>query len=156
MRSDLALYHTGDPDFYEFIHQEFSSSWKYELPPLETATKLVDSYFMHVHPDFSILSRDEFMRNFKKCTEKREKDFSDVDHIILCQINCVFAISSTFTHLVATERGQNGYRDHLLYYARTRALGLEKQPYGALASLDYICSLGLLALYLVANYYVNR
>jgi len=156
MRRDLGLYHTGDPDLYEFIHREVSASWKYELPVLETATRLVDSYFLHVHPDFPILSRDEFMRNFRQVTENRERDFSNNDHIMLCQINCVFAISSTFTHLVAIERGEDDHQDHLLYYARARALGLEQQPYGALASLDYICSLGLLALYLVANYYVNR
>lgn len=156
MRAELESYHTGDPDFYKIIRQKVSPSWKYELPEHETAMKLIDTYFAHVHRDFPILSKDDFIQKFQQCSENREKKFSANDHLVLCQINCVFAISFTFENLTATERNEGDHRNHLIYYARARALGLEQQPYGAVASLEYITPLGLLGLYLAANYYVNR
>lgn len=149
------IYHTGDPDFFVPAGRGSHEGWKYEMPTLETATKLVDCYFVHVHPDFPIFYKDDFMRKFHYYLENSANSSSEVDRIALCQINCVFAISCTVSHLLAPEYdGDHG--DHLVYYYRARDLGLEQQPNDAEASLEYICSLGLLGLYLVSNFYIKR
>lgn len=153
MKSETALYQTGDPDLCEPVEQGDHVLWKYELPEIGIATKLVDTYFDHVHQDFPILSKPSFLQRFHYYTNNRGRIFNEKDHMALCQINCVFAISSTFALLMAENVDPRG---HLVYYARTRALGLEEQPTNAQTSLDYVCSLGLLGLYLVSNHFINR
>lgn len=148
-------FYPGDPDLCEPVDQGSNDSWKYEMPPPETARSMVDFYFVHVHPDFPILFKDDFMRKFQHYSENRVSSPSESDNMALCQINCVFAISCTAIHLIHPEH-DGDYRDHLVYYARTRALGLEQQPDNARTSMEYIGALGLLGLYLVSNYYINR
>lgn len=149
------IFYGGDPDLWGPLERGSHDLWKYEMPPPETANRLVDYYFAHVHPDFPILLKDDFMRKFHYYSNNRVSNSPEIDNMVLCQINCVFAISCTISHLTNLEY-DGDHRDHLIYYARTRALGLEQQPFNARTSIDFICALGLLGLYLVSNYYINR
>lgn len=153
------MYHTGDPDHWvpvDAMNRDIDDPWIYEMPAPQTAARLIDSYFVYVHPDFPILCKDEFMQRFHHYVENRGPGLSKTENMALCQINCVFAISSNFLSTTDENDDENGHRDHLIYYARIRALGLEHQQDYSETTQDYICALGLLGLYLVSNLYVNR
>lgn len=146
----------SDPDHFTPVNWSSNDSWIYQIPALQTAERLIDSYFINVHPDFPIVGKDEFMQRFHHYLDNPGPGLSKADRMALCQINCVFAISLTFLSTSHENNDENDHPDHLIYYHRAKALGLELQQEYAETTLEYICALGLLGLYLLSNAYVNR
>lgn len=94
-----------------------------EWPPAAVARALVDSYFDKVHVSFPILSKNSFYKKFETFPKDQ---LSTEDQAWLAVANIVFAIGAKFAHLTnADYRGD--YRDHLVYYARASALGMDQR-----------------------------
>jgi hypothetical protein len=123
-----------------------------EWPPPTVAKALVDSYFTHVHGSFPILSKNDF---YKKFDTFPKDQISTEDQCWLSVANMVFAISAKFAHLTNADfRGDD--RDHLIYYARARALGMDYRTVNQDPELQHTSCLGVLGLYLLATDELNK
>ncbi len=123
-----------------------------EWPPPTVARALVDSYFDTVHPSFPILSRNDFYKKFKTFPKDQ---ISTEDQCWLAIANIVFAIGAKFAHLTNADfRGD--YRDHLVYYARACALGMDYRTLNQDPEIQHTACLGVLGLYLLATDQLNR
>jgi hypothetical protein len=123
-----------------------------EWPPPAVARALVDSYFEKVHVPFPILSRNDFYRKFEAFPKDQ---ITTDDQCWLAVANMVFAIGAKFAYLTDADfRGDD--RDHLVYYARARALGIDQRTLNQDPELQHIACLGVLGLYLLATDQLNR
>lgn len=123
-----------------------------DWPPPTVAKALVDSYFNQVHVSFPILSKNDFYTKFDTFPKDQ---ISTEDQYWLSVANMVFAIGAKFSHLTNAEfRGDN--RDHLVYYARARALGMDQRTLNQDPELQHTSCLGVLGLYLLATDQLNR
>jgi hypothetical protein len=123
-----------------------------EWPPAAVARALVDSYFDKVHVSFPILSKNDFYKKFETFPKDQ---LSTEDQSWLAVANIVFAIGAKFAHLTnADYRGD--YRDHLVYYARASALGMDQRTLNQDPELQHTACLGVLGLYLLATDRLNR
>jgi hypothetical protein len=123
-----------------------------EWPPTTVARALVDSYFEKVHVSFPILSRNDFYRKFKTFPKDQ---ISTEDQCWLAVANMVFAISAKFAHLTNADFRDDD-RDHLVYYARARALGMDQRTLNQDPELQHTTCLGVLGLYLLSTDQLNR
>lgn len=123
-----------------------------EWPPPMLARALVDSYFDIVHVSFPILSRNDFYKKFETFPKAQ---ISTEDQGWLAVANMVFAIGAKFAHLTnADYRGDD--RDHLVYYARASALGMDHRTLNRDPELQHTACLGVLGLYLFTTDQLNR
>lgn len=128
----------------------------YELPPIETAERLLSCYMSKVHDCFPILPRktfeDQFCKYFTAVQKGNAPRLSPKWQAIL---NLVFAIGAKYSHLSkASWRGDD--RDHLIYQARARAFGVNDSTMTSHSDVPQIQSLGLLAFYWLSVGQVSR
>ncbi|KAF1969363.1 hypothetical protein BU23DRAFT_477342 [Bimuria novae-zelandiae CBS 107.79] len=127
----------------------------YELPPMDTAQRLVDSYLNTVQDSFPILSRSSFTDNFRGYYQSARQGLPlTAPNKWLAILNLVFAIGAKYSHLTEADWRADD-RDHLIYQSRAHILGL----YGSLLSkpdLMQVQFTGLLAFYLLVVGRVNR
>ena len=129
-----------------------------DLPPPELADHLLQSYMLRVHDSFPILPRKAFEDQFQKCfTALRNGNGLNVDPTWQAILNLVFAIGAKHSHLVKAS-WQADERDHLIYQARARRLGLYESitDISNHSTLTQIRALGLLAFYLLTTGQVSR
>ncbi len=127
----------------------------FEWPIPSVALAYVTSYFDTIHSAFPIVYKNGFMAVFNQFPRNSIGNLSSVNQHWLSQINIVFAIGAKFAYLTRAEYRGNE-TDHLIFYARARALGLEHQKYTDRAELDQVSCLGLLGLYLTMDHQINR
>lgn len=144
-----STYHAEPGDILTVQTEEVNAL---EWPPPAVARALVDSYFDKVHVSFPILSRTDFYRKFETFPKDQ---ISTEDQCWLALANMVFAIGAKFAHLTnADSRGDD--RDHLVYYARARALGMDQRTLNQDPELQHTVCLGVLGLYLLTTDQLNR
>ena len=123
-----------------------------ELPPRHTIEILLQTYLDSVHAFFPIVGRITFMNQVKS--------FLDNDHLKpgkswLAILNLMFAIAAKYSHLVQADwRGDE--RDHLIYFARARVLGLNGGSIFEHPDLQRLQVFGLMAFYLLSINHINR
>lgn len=147
---------TTDDSFYldsDSTELEFEVDM-YEIPPIEMAEKLFESYMKTVHRSFPILPphfEDQFRRYFNAVGSKQR--FSVPDRW-LAIVNVVFAIGAYHSHLVDAEwRGEE--RDHLIYMMRAVRL-MGSWPFNTAPDLAIIQVTGLLSFYYQVIGHVSR
>ncbi|KAL5401958.1 hypothetical protein PMIN03_011084 [Paraphaeosphaeria minitans] len=128
----------------------------YELPPMETAQKLVESYMHTVQDSFPILPRSSFTGNFRAYYESVGQGLPlAAPDMWLAILNLVFAIGARYSHLTQADWRADD-RDHLIYQSRAHILGLHRSPLASNPNLMQVQLTGLLALYLLVVGRVNR
>jgi len=144
-----STYHAEPGDFLAVGTQDVNPR---EWPPHNVAKALTDAYFEHVHIAFPVMSKHNFYTKFRSFPKNQP---SSEDHCWLALINLVFAIGAKYAHLVQSDiRGDD--RDHLVYYARARALGIDERTLNQDPELMHTTCLGVLGLYLLATDQLNR
>lgn len=128
----------------------------YDFPQTEVAERLLQFYMSRVHDSFPILPRktfeDQFRMYFTAVQNGKAPRLSPKWQSIL---NLVFAIGARYSHLVkAPWRADE--RDHLVYQARARSLGLNEAVITSHPDLPQIQSLGLMAFYWLSTGQVSR
>ncbi|KAF1852037.1 C6 transcription factor-like protein [Cucurbitaria berberidis CBS 394.84] len=128
----------------------------YELPPPDTAERLLQCYMLKVHSSFPILPRKVFEDQFRKYfTALRNGNAPRLSPSWQAILNMVFAIGAKFSHLIQAN-WQDDERDHLIYQTRARAFGLNQTTITTHSDLPQIQSLGLLAFYWLSVGQVSR
>ena len=126
----------------------------YGLPVKSAADALVRTYFATVHPSFPLIDRALFSHQFEEYfTMSESETFKDRTFITTLQI--VFAIGAVHAHRTRAEWAGDD-RDHLLYFARARVLGIEM---GILSDLVYhgqVQVFGLSGMYFMVTNQINR
>ena len=123
-----------------------------ELPPRQTIEILVKTYIDSIHPVFPIIGRLTFTNQVSSFLEHSHLKPGDSWLAIL---NLIFAIAAKYSHLVQTHwRGDE--RDHLVYFARARALGMNDESIFEHPDLQRVQVLGLMAFYLLSINQINR
>jgi hypothetical protein len=128
----------------------------YELPPLETAERLLGCYMSKVHDSFPILPRKTFKDQFRKYfTALQNGNAPRLSPKWQATLNLVFAIGAKHSHLVE-EDWRADERDHLIYQTRARAFGINDTTITSHSDVPQIQSLGLLAFYWLSVGQVSR
>jgi hypothetical protein len=128
----------------------------YELPPMQIAQRLFDSYMSTVQDTFPILSRTGFTEQFYTYfTSIGQGAPYAVPDKWLAIVNLVFAIGAKHSHLVEADWQADG-RDHLIYQSRALMLGLNGPSLISIPDLMQVHVTALYALYLLAVGRVNR
>jgi hypothetical protein len=156
MKSDNAFisatYHANDTHFPIIDPDEVNPL---ELPDTRTAEALIEVYFAKVHPFFPIVSERDFRRSFEAYMKRAPLELSYERQGWLCILNVIFAIAAKFAHITnADYQGDN--RDHLPYYSRARALGIDNRTLHRDPDLQHTSCLGLISLYLLVIDQINR
>ena len=131
-----------------------------EMPPLPIATVLADSYFDTVHDTFPLMVKGAFMEilinHFRSLTRP-----SWAGRRWLSVANIIFAVGAKRMYLARPRRADMqgasiGPGDHIVYYARARALGLDHRLIMDHPLIEQIQALGILGLYLIVNHQISR
>lgn len=152
-----ATCHADDGDFPKIGPESVNM---YDMPPMDLAQTLVNAYFECVHPALPILSEPDFRGKFDKYAV-RGRPPNDQERIggtqqnFLCSLNLVFAIAARHAHVIDAEY-QGSENDHLIYFARASAMGLDSRALHEDAELENTTSLGLASLYFLTLEHINR
>lgn len=128
----------------------------YELPPRETAERLLSCYMSKVHDSFPILIRATFEAQFRRYfTALQNGSRPCLTRNWQAVLNMIFAIGAYHSYLKNANWRENG-RDHFLYQARSRALHLEDAAMTRDLDVPQIKGLGLLAFYWMSIGHIDR
>ena len=128
----------------------------YELPPLETAQRLLDGYMDTVQDSFPILPRSSFTNNLHRYYQSlRQGTPFAVPNRWLAIVNLVFAVGAKYSHLIQAD-WQADDRDHIIYQSRAHILGLHESSLVSDPDLMQVQATSLLALYFLVIGRVNR
>jgi hypothetical protein len=147
-----ASYHANNADIITIDKSQVNP---FEWPTPAVALAHVASYFDTIHSAFPIVYKRGFMNKFNQFQRHSVGNLSSTNRRWLSQINIVFAIGAKFAHLTKADYRGNEY-DHLIFYARAKALGLEHQRLTDRPELDQLACVGLLGLYLIVDHQISR
>ncbi|KAF2709484.1 hypothetical protein K504DRAFT_481868 [Pleomassaria siparia CBS 279.74] len=157
-RDPDALLQTSSCNFYlddENIHIDFMVD-PFELPPFETAERLLKSYMESVQDSFPILAQKSFISHFYQLyTSIGRGQPSKPSQKWQAILNLVFAIGACYSHLTEAE-WRADERDHLLYYSRAWALYLKDSWWLSAPDLSQMQLKGLLSFYFLAVGQISR
>ena len=126
----------------------------FDVPVRSTADGLVDSYFKTVHPSFPVLDKAYFIEQYERYFVARNpQGFKDRNFVALLQI--VLAIGAVHAHLIGADWAGDD-RDHLLYFAKARMLGIDTGILNDMAYLGQVQVFGLGGMYLMVTDQINR
>ncbi|KAJ5331760.1 Transcription factor [Penicillium atrosanguineum] len=127
----------------------------YEVPPRETATKLLNTYLTSVHPSFPIIGILTFVSQFQVFFGQPSLKPGNKWLAIL---NLIFAIAAKHGQLTEMDWGdeeEEGEDGHQLYFARARILSMEDQLLQH-PDLQQLQVEGLACFYMIASGHINR
>lgn len=125
----------------------------YELPMKASADSFVGTYFSTVHPSFPIISRAEFLRNYKEFFDS-STPVKPSDSAFMPMLHLVLAIGAI--HAYVTQAPWAGdERSSLWIFARAKATVLDTYVLRAQA-LEQVQLCGLGGLYYLITYEVNK
>lgn len=122
-----------------------------DWPSPETALELSNAYFETLHTCFPFIDRRVFLNTLAQFRPGR-MSASWNERRWLSMANLIFAIGSKHIGM----NGNRGVTDHLVYYARARALGLDHRLLFDHPLFEQIQALGILGLYLFVNHSIGR
>ena len=126
----------------------------FDVPVRSTADGLVDSYFRTVHPSFPVLDKVYFTDQYNAYFNSADPpNFKDRNFIALLQL--VLAIGAVHAHLTGADWAGDD-RDHLLYFAKARMLGIDTGILNDMAYLGQVQVFGLGGMYLMVTDQINR
>jgi hypothetical protein len=151
IRAQHLNYHMDD---FELLSIDEESLGPLDRPPLTTAVELSEAYFDSLHNVFPFVDADQY-REIIQQYFRRPLSASWDERRWLSTANVIFGLGSKWLHLAVPE---STYRaeDHLTYYARARALGLDHRLPFDHPTLEQVQALGVLALYLFINNSIAR
>lgn len=123
----------------------------YDVPPHETATKLLNSYLASVHPSFPIIGISTFVSQFQVFFRQPSLKPGNKWLAIL---NLIFAIAAKHGQLTNADWSEDD-DDHRTYFSRAKALSLEDQCLHH-PDLQQLQVEGLASFYMVASGHINR
>ncbi|KAJ4984132.1 C6 transcription factor [Stagonosporopsis vannaccii] len=127
-----------------------------EMPPFESAEKLIQTYMQSAQNFFPILAKKTFVSWFYHyyASVQCGKPYS-VSRNWQATLNLVFAIGAVYSHLVKAE-WQADDRDHLIYHSRAWMLSMQ-DPWGfSNPDLPHMQITGLLSFYYLSIGHINR
>lgn len=126
----------------------------FDVPVRSTADCLINSYFKTIHPSFPVLDKAYFMEQYERYFAIQDSSgFGDRNFIATLQL--VLAIGAVHAHLVGAQWAGDE-RDHLLYFAKARVLGIETGILNEMAYLGQVQVFGLSGMYLLVTDQINR
>ncbi|KAF2856860.1 hypothetical protein T440DRAFT_12250 [Plenodomus tracheiphilus IPT5] len=154
----VPLMHTSKANYYldeEPLETDFMAD-PMEMPPFETAERLMKAFMESCHNSFPFLAKKAVMNEFYLyyAASQRGKPYSPPQKW-LATINLVFAIGAVYSHLIAAEWCADD-RDHLMYYSRACTLGLKDPWWFSHPDLPQMQITGLLSFYYLSIGRVNR
>ncbi|KAF2647339.1 hypothetical protein K491DRAFT_784785 [Lophiostoma macrostomum CBS 122681] len=154
----IPMKHTSSVSYYlddETIEMDMLTT-PYEVPPFETAEKLLHCYMDTVHDTFPFLAKKTFVAQFYHYYASLGRGGPDkVSQKWQAIVNLVFAIGAVYSHLTQAEwRGAD--RDHLVYHSRAWSLTLHDAAWFSNPGTQQIQITSLLALYYLAIGHINR
>lgn len=120
-----------------------------EMPPLELSFILAEAYFHAIQGAFVFVHRERFLDALAHFPRKQSL-LSWVERRWLALANLVFALGAKWLQQTEPDGSLVVY-NHLEFYARARALGLDHRIVFDHPVLEQIQALGLLAFYLFMN-----
>ncbi|KAF1951687.1 hypothetical protein CC80DRAFT_191676 [Byssothecium circinans] len=128
----------------------------FDLPPLETADRLVRCYMDTVHKTFPILPKKTFVNQFYHYyAALAQGQPYQLPRKWQAMLNLVFAIGAVFSHLTDAE-WRADERDHFIYHSRAWALSLKDPWWFSDPDLPQTQITALLAFYYLAIGHTNR
>lgn len=122
------------------------------VPSEETANMLLEAYLTSVHPSFPILGKMTFTSQYRMFYDQPSLQPGDK---WLAVLNLVFAIAAKYSYMVRAD-WKDDERDHLIYFTRARALGMNGETIFDHPDLQQVQVEGLTAFYLLTTEQVNR
>lgn len=126
----------------------------YGLPVKSAADALVHTYFATIHPFFPIIDKAFFSDQFEEYFTMSESE-TFKDHTFIVTLQIVFAIGAVHAHRAGAEWAGDD-RDHLLYFARARVLGMETGILGDIVYHGQVQVFGLSGMYFMVTDQINR
>lgn len=126
----------------------------YDVPVKPTADALIASYFRTVHPSFPILDKAYFLDQYEDYFKTQNSE-SFRDRTFITTLQLVFAIGAVHAHLIEAD-WVGDERDHLLYFAKARILGIDTGILNDMAYLGQVQVFGLGGMYLMVTDQINR
>ena len=123
----------------------------FDWPHPRVALMLSESYFGSLHHCFPFIDKNEFLNKLKHIHEDKIAA-SWSERRWLSMANLIFALGSKHINM----GNKADIADHLVYYARARALGLDHRLLFDHPLFEQIQSLGILGLYLFVNHSISR
>ena len=157
-KNPFPLLHTSSCSFYlddETVDMDFVVD-PLDLPPLETAERLVNCFMETVQNSYPILAKKTFVTQFYHYYNSVARGIPyQLPQKWQAMLNLVFAIGAAYSHLIgASWRADD--RDHFLYHSRAWALSLKDPWWFSHPDLPQTQITGLLALYYLTIGHVNR
>ena len=124
------------------------------LPMRSTADRLVDVFFTTIHPSFPILDQAHFANQYEECFSAEQRETGN-DRTFLVMLYIIFAIGAVHAHTIKSDWAGDD-RDHLLYFARARALGVETGILNESIYHEQVQIFGLGGMYFMVTNQTNR
>ncbi|KIX00909.1 uncharacterized protein Z518_09974 [Rhinocladiella mackenziei CBS 650.93] len=123
---------------------------QYHWPKLEIAIILAEAYFHAMQDAFQIVLREQFLQTMVTFSQKQQLTSSWSGRRWFALANLVWAIGAKWLQMTKLDQ-PNFSENHLLYYARARALGLDHRMMFDHPDIERVQGIGLLAFYLLMN-----
>lgn len=145
--TSAATYHL---DFDSVYVKDYVDAW--ELPPVDIAKNLFESYWRTVHDGFPIVAKDRMQRELDRTynTARRAR----LDPKVQALLNLIFAIGARHAHLVRQPLGDE--RDHIIYYTRGRMIGLNSDVLVDHPDIQQVQTCALLGFYYTSISQMSR
>ena len=126
----------------------------YDLPVRSVADHFIESFFRTVHPSFPLVDKPYFMAQYEQYFNTHDQA-NFLDRSFVATLWIVFAIAAVHAHLTGAEWAGHE-KDHLLYFAKGRLLGVSTGILNDMAFLGQVLVFGLAAMYLMVTNQINR
>ncbi|KPI38806.1 putative transcriptional regulatory protein [Cyphellophora attinorum] len=137
----------------------------YQLPPLQVALILTESYFAATHGAFRFVDREEILAEVQRLYASIEPTQMPTwtQRLLLALLNIMWAVAAKWlsvTHLDKRQISDHGvgtsFDHHLTFYARARGLGLDHRVLVDHPSFEMLQSMSVLGFYLLVNGSIHR
>jgi hypothetical protein len=158
LKNTFPQLHTSSCSFYlddETVDIDFVVD-PFDLPPLETAQRLLNCYMQTVQASYPILAKKTFVTQFYHYYNSVARGNPyQLPQKWQAMLNLVFAIGAAYSHLIGAPWRADD-RDHFLHHSRAWALSLKDPWWFSHPDLPQTQITGLLALYYLTIGHVNR
>ncbi len=125
-------------------------------PPSSAAISVLsEAFFQASEPILNLVAKAQFLERSTEVVHGLN-NMSWEQRRWLASANLMWAIGAKWLHMARLEDEDLGFENHLVYYARARALGLDHRIVQDHPNVGGVQALGLLSFYLWVNGSINR
>ncbi len=125
-------------------------------PPSSAAISVLsEAFFQASEPILNLVAKAQFLERSTEVVHGLN-NMSWEQHRWLASANLMWAIGAKWLHMAKLQDEDLGIENHLVYYARARALGLDHRIVQDHPNVGGVQALGLLSFYLWVNGSINR